>query len=94
MHQVIKYHGDKASHIPKEHEMAVTSPHEIASSVRPGGWSLRGFLQLRALHRQRQQLAKLDDAALRDIGITRSEALAEASRPFWDAPPHWICSGR
>jgi uncharacterized protein YjiS (DUF1127 family) len=32
---------------------------------------------------QRRVLSELDDSALRDIGLTRDEALAEASRPFW-----------
>lgn len=42
-----------------------------------------------ALSRQRRALSALDDALLRDIGLTRYEALTEASRPFWDAPRHW-----
>jgi uncharacterized protein YjiS (DUF1127 family) len=33
--------------------------------------------------RQRRILEQLDDRALRDIGISRSEALAEAGKPFW-----------
>jgi uncharacterized protein YjiS (DUF1127 family) len=33
--------------------------------------------------RQRQALADLDDHLLKDIGIARSAAAAEASQPFW-----------
>ncbi|MGB9366491.1 MAG: DUF1127 domain-containing protein [Xanthobacteraceae bacterium] len=33
--------------------------------------------------RQRRLLAALDDHALRDIGITRVEAVREAEKPFW-----------
>ena len=33
--------------------------------------------------RQRQALAALDDHQLRDIGITRLEAVREAEKPFW-----------
>lgn len=33
---------------------------------------------------QRRALAKLDDRLLRDIGITRKQALTEAGRSFWD----------
>jgi uncharacterized protein YjiS (DUF1127 family) len=44
-----------------------------------------------AARRQRAQLARLDDAALRDIGRSRSEALHEARRPLWDVPPTWRC---
>ncbi|WP_420568211.1 DUF1127 domain-containing protein [Thalassovita sp.] len=42
-----------------------------------------------SLHRQRQRLAQLDDAMLRDIGLTRAQANKEAARPVWDAPTHW-----
>ena len=41
--------------------------------------------------RQRQALKSLDNAALNDIGITRTEADAEANRPIWDAPDNWRC---
>ncbi|MEM6482469.1 MAG: DUF1127 domain-containing protein [Pseudomonadota bacterium] len=34
--------------------------------------------------RQRRQLARLDDAALTDMGLTRHQAHREASRAFWD----------
>ena len=33
--------------------------------------------------RQRHALAGLDDAMLRDIGITRVEAARECDKPFW-----------
>jgi uncharacterized protein YjiS (DUF1127 family) len=33
--------------------------------------------------RMRQHLSELDDRTLRDLGITRAEALREASKPFW-----------
>lgn len=42
------------------------------------------------LRRQRLQLAELDDRALRDIGISREDALREAARSPWDAPAFWI----
>ena len=32
---------------------------------------------------QRRVLARLDDDALRDIGISRSDAAREAAKPFW-----------
>jgi len=40
--------------------------------------------------RQRRDLGRLDDRALRDIGITRAQATAEAARPIWDVPNHWL----
>ena len=48
-----------------------------------------GLKTLHAVWRQRQSLRKLDDRALADIGVTRAQALAEASRPIWDAPQTW-----
>lgn len=48
------------------------------------------LLDLLALVRQRRKLADLDEAALRDIGVTRKEAQEEAKRPAWDVPHHWI----
>ncbi|GAW35949.1 hypothetical protein RA2_03017 [Roseovarius sp. A-2] len=36
--------------------------------------------------RQRRALLRLDDTALTDLGLTRREALREATRPFWDLP--------
>ncbi|WP_374642336.1 DUF1127 domain-containing protein [Tabrizicola sp.] len=39
--------------------------------------------------RSRKALARLDPHLLRDIGLTREEALAETARPLWDPPAHW-----
>jgi len=36
-------------------------------------------------HHQRQALLRLDDHLLADIGLTRTEAEAEARKPFWRA---------
>lgn len=41
------------------------------------------------LARERRALARMDDARLADLGLTREDALAEAKRPFWDVPSHW-----
>jgi uncharacterized protein YjiS (DUF1127 family) len=37
----------------------------------------------RILKRTRRQLAELDDRQLRDVGLTRGQALGEHSKPFW-----------
>lgn len=39
-----------------------------------------------AVTRERRRLAALDDRTLRDIGITREQALHEATQPFWRLP--------
>ncbi|MGE8504662.1 MAG: DUF1127 domain-containing protein [Pseudomonas sp.] len=38
------------------------------------------------LARERGQLARLDGAALKDLGLSRADVLQEAERPFWDDP--------
>ena len=35
--------------------------------------------------RERRQLLELSDHMLRDIGISRADAIGEAERPFWRA---------
>ena len=47
------------------------------------------LLKFEALWRQRQKLSQLDDAALRDMGISRADAQREARRVAWDVPSHW-----
>lgn len=50
-------------------------------------WPARVIDWIAATHeraRQRVVLAGLEDHRLRDIGVTRAEALAEARRPFWE----------
>ncbi len=41
------------------------------------------------IRRQRAALKRLDSDALADLGLTRTEADAEAARPFWDVPHTW-----
>ena len=42
------------------------------------------LLRWHELARQRRALLRLDDSMLKDIGLTRADALREAERPFWD----------
>ncbi|MGF1501903.1 MAG: DUF1127 domain-containing protein [Paracoccaceae bacterium] len=46
------------------------------------------IFRISEVRRQRRTLARLTDAQLRDIGVSRADADAEASRPFWDLPAH------
>ncbi len=49
----------------------------------------RSIFDYLALYAERRALGRLDDLALRDLGLTREEADAEASRPVWDVPQTW-----
>ncbi|MFK7876608.1 MAG: DUF1127 domain-containing protein [Paracoccaceae bacterium] len=42
-----------------------------------------------AVRRQRAALKRLEDSELVDLGISRTDADAEANRPFWDVPNTW-----
>lgn len=57
---------------------------------RPGALSriLRYLVLALRVRAERRQLAGLSDEALADIGITRAEAMMEASRPLMDVPAH------
>lgn len=44
-----------------------------------------------AARHQRRVLAKLDKDMLDDLGLTYSQAQAEAKRPIWDVPAYWRC---
>ncbi len=73
--------------IAKENTMTVrTLAHTSRSNSRKPRKGLLAYLDLYA---QRRALAKLDQAQLRDIGVSRAEAEAEVARPPWDAPRHW-----
>jgi len=49
-------------------------------------WMALAFQELGAWierSRQRRRLAELNDAALKDIGLTRADVRIEANKPFW-----------
>ena len=48
-----------------------------------------GLNTILAAWRSRQVLARLDDRALTDIGLSRKEAQTEAAKPIWDVPDTW-----
>ena len=54
------------------------------------GFSLNNLKKLFGVARQRRTLASLDNRALKDIGVTRTEANIEANRSFWDVPDFWL----
>lgn len=68
-----------------------TAARPASRSPRKPQLSLLSRLRLLwSVRRQRDQLAALDDRALKDIGLTRADAEAEARRGFWSAPEHWL----
>ena len=44
------------------------------------------FLTCLEVARQRRRLIALDERTLKDVGISRNDALREGSRYFWDLP--------
>jgi len=62
---------------------AGTLGHQPARQT--GGFNLsRLLLTWWQRAQQRRQLAEMEDWQLRDLGISREMADAEAARPFWD----------
>ncbi len=68
---------------------AHTTNAPVLGALRPEGMFTH-FMHMFALYRQRRDLARLDDRALRDIGVSRYEAEVESTRPIWDVPHHWM----
>lgn len=54
--------------------------------VPAGGWLGWLATTLRTIE-TRRHLARMDDRMLKDIGLTRAEALEEAGRAPWDLAP-------
>ena len=66
------------------------TPYAHAGRVRESGVdTLRRVLSTLAFWheraRQRRALAELPEEMLKDIGVSRSEAMREAGKPFWKA---------
>ena len=62
----------------RELEQEQRTPLFLAPALPGNRWA--GFWM--RLH-TRRRLLELDDHALRDIGLTRAQALDEALKPFW-----------
>jgi len=70
--------------------MSSLTHSSTSTHARSGRFSLLSLLtSVVATRRQRLSLADLDDTILRDIGISRSDALRESQRPLWDVPTAW-----
>ncbi|MFC3676144.1 DUF1127 domain-containing protein [Ferrovibrio xuzhouensis] len=61
----------------------------IAAETRPGIHVpslpdiFRWLVVLQRRHRERLQLAEMDDAALQDLGLSRCDVMAEIRKPRW-----------
>ncbi|MGQ7957468.1 DUF1127 domain-containing protein [Pseudomonas sp. SP16.1] len=64
------------------HPLQVPGLH-AGARLRALGRQLRRWWQLAE---QRHRLGMLDEAALKDIGLSRADAVQESERPFWDDP--------
>jgi uncharacterized protein YjiS (DUF1127 family) len=66
---------------------ATSSSNDLARSGLPARPRVRWISALRRMHdrwRQRQGMLYLDERLLRDIGMTRAQAIEEARKPFWE----------
>ncbi|MFG5864307.1 DUF1127 domain-containing protein [Metapseudomonas sp. CR1201] len=67
-------------------DRTLTATAQFESSRPRSHWYLRAFATLaqwRRNVRTRHQLARLDDRALADVGISPSDRDQELGRPFW-----------
>jgi uncharacterized protein YjiS (DUF1127 family) len=62
--------------------------HRHAHSVHPAAPRF-SLLNALAVWRSRRALARLDDRALDDIGVSAHRAEIEANKPIWDVPTNW-----
>lgn len=63
------------------------TPARTFPTKRPSVFRL--IARIIAAQGQRRALRQLDSAALTDLGLTSSDAKAEANRLFWDVPATW-----
>ncbi|WP_374446054.1 DUF1127 domain-containing protein [Stella sp.] len=62
------------------------APAAGAPTLRPGALLQRAFsllVEWNDRYRQRVHLGQLDDRMLRDMGLTRTDAIGEYDKPFW-----------
>lgn len=69
----------------KGYALVVAIPRHLSLSalLSKVGQQLKRWYQLAE---QRRRLASLDEAALKDLGLSRGDVIQESERPFWDDP--------
>jgi uncharacterized protein YjiS (DUF1127 family) len=66
--------------------VAIAADYRVAAPATGFGRlldALRWLIALQRRHRERRQLAAMDDAALKDIGLSRCDVIAELRKPRW-----------
>ena len=78
------------SEVIYDHVPALSAPQSYVRRMTYQRWlrATRYFLSCLDVARQRRQLLALDERKLKDVGISRIDALREANRQFWDLPEH------
>jgi uncharacterized protein YjiS (DUF1127 family) len=69
----------------KGYAIAFAHPLHLAPGAYLGALWLR-FKRWNQLAKERRQLASLNDAMLKDLGLNRGDVMQESERPFWDDP--------
>ena len=69
----------------KGYALAFALPRHLDPGAYLGALWLR-LKRWNQLARERQQLASLNDAMLKDLGLSRADIMQETERPFWDDP--------
>ena len=72
--------GQKGYAIASAGRLKSSRPTEILRALG------RQFARWWQLAEQRRRLAMLDDAALKDLGLSRADVIQESERSFWDDP--------
>ncbi len=77
-----------ASDVIDDHVPALSEPQSTLRRTAYQRWRrvAHYFLTCLDVARQRRELLALDERALKDIGISRIDALREANASFWDIP--------
>jgi len=75
----------RSAELPAEPRPFPTPAPELGGMRSPGpfGRILALLKAMRANARQRRELAELSEYALRDIGVSRAQVVAELAKPAW-----------
>src|SRR3954451_8100692 len=70
---------------PREIKTSATADPQFYSSSRAGEWLYTPLFWIERSRQRRQlgELAELDNYLLKDIGLSKEDALREAAKPFW-----------